>query len=115
MRAEILALKDRLRMCCSIVLESVLVETDSLVAVLVIKQSQKPRWRYIYDLRTCWDLLGTFALSHVFREQYHVADRLAACTHEHQEFHFFYHPGSLPGEVYAALGHDVRGLYSYRK
>lgn len=39
MRAEILALKDRLRMCCSIVLESVLVETDSLVAVLVIKQS----------------------------------------------------------------------------
>lgn len=115
MRAEILALRDDLQLCRHLGFTSVMVESDSLVAVSVLKKRQNPPWLYVYDLQRCQELIGSFVLAHVFREQNHAADRLAAWAHAHQDAVIVDCLDSLPRDICLAIFNDLNGLYSYRK
>lgn len=69
MIAEIFGLKDWLLLCQTLVLDSVEVETDSLVSVLVLNKNYSYPWCYEYELRQYRSSLKAFELSHVYREQ----------------------------------------------
>lgn len=65
-------------LCRALFLDSTIIETDSLVAVLGVKDSHKIPWQYGYEVRHCAVLLGNSLLVYVYRERNRVPHRLAA-------------------------------------
>lgn len=87
MFAEIMALKEGLRLCRSMGFANFTVETDSKVVVLVIMHNESAPWRYEYEPRDYRSNLGDYSLVHVFRERNQVAERLATIAHTHQDLY----------------------------
>lgn len=112
--AEIQALRDGLQMCRDLALESVLVESDSLVAVLALKELHASPWKYDYEIRVCKALLGTYLIEHVFREKNTVADRLAAHAHAHRNAEVYVRTQDLPRAALHMLAKDRFGFSTFR-
>lgn len=80
--AEILALKDGLRLCRDLNISRVLVERDSEVVVMAIRACSIGNWRLEYSLRDCLNLLPiSFEIIHGYRQKNQVVYRLAAAAH----------------------------------
>lgn len=114
MLAEIHYLRDGLALCQELGLDSVEIETDSLVSVQVLSQTFSYPWRYEYELRKCRRLLRHFDLRHVYRKQNQVADRLATSAHQTRASTIYYTLSQLPRSVLLPFKQDLFGFYYYR-
>lgn len=83
MQAEDFALRDGLKLCNSLQLSNVEVESDSKVAVQVLQGFHQVPWQLSYAIRRCRLRLDPFKIQHVFRERNQVADKLAAHAYSH--------------------------------
>lgn len=107
-----MALRDGLLLYQELALASAMVEMDSLVVVMVLRNNHRLPWLYGYELRQCKCLLGRYELMHVFN---HVADRLAAFAHDIQTYTNFDWLDQMPRSAIQAFRQDAFGFYSYRK
>ena len=79
LEAEGLALRDGLSICCEMGISTVIVESDSLVLVQIMKGSCPCPWRMTYimhEVASQARQLG-FTINHIYREANQVADCLA--------------------------------------
>ncbi|XP_019266683.1 PREDICTED: uncharacterized protein LOC109244105 [Nicotiana attenuata] len=114
--AEAKAVLHGIKLCNSLGLQNVIVETDSLLIVSIINRRMKPPWRIKHIIEQIWEItsLGNFNFVHTFREGNYVADQLANLGENTKEHIIFNEVVSLPRQVRASLQLEQDGLPNFR-
>ncbi|XP_012847860.1 PREDICTED: uncharacterized protein LOC105967794 [Erythranthe guttata] len=113
--AEIFAVAVGLRLCHSLGIGAVVVETDSLLTVNAIK-NLGVAWDLEYVYRICMQEVRPYhKITHVVRQENTVADRLANWAYTHKSYQEFFSGNSMPQEAKAAYISDKLGIANFRK
>ncbi|GAV71657.1 RVT_3 domain-containing protein, partial [Cephalotus follicularis] len=113
-KAEAKAMHLGLRLCTERGLSISFIELDSLLIVNCFNAQWDPPWAIEYILRDCKNLITpTVSISHIYREDNGLADRLAAHGHTCQGIATF-DRDSLPSTCFTAYQADLLGQPQYR-
>lgn len=78
-------MRDGMALCKDFNLAPVIIESDSLLVVTVVRLGKMENWRLVYVFRECLVLYSTsFEIVHGFRQKNMVADRLADFSYLHK-------------------------------
>ncbi|KAH0748058.1 hypothetical protein KY290_027290 [Solanum tuberosum] len=114
--AEGLAILRGLQWCATNLLHNVIIETDSMIMVDMIKGKNVMMWQMQDIVMQITKIMkeGNFQINHCFREANSVADALAniGVTEKHEAF--FTSTCCLPRQVKVALKNDQDGLPNIR-
>lgn len=116
-QSELQAIMEGLQICRQRGIHNLIIESDSMLAVNMITAKMKDAWEVSYLIRRCRNLMqDDWSISHIFREQNAVADRLAQLAYNHKTSKVFhsYHDLDVIVRHDIFIFMDKMGLPKYR-